>query len=329
MARRGKGEGSVYHWEEKDLWVGKLTTPDGSRKTKYAKTQKEIKDWLLSERGKLSQGIYQADDKITLEAFLKRYLEDYGERSLRATTFKSYSATIKLHILPELGRIRLSQLRGDQINHVLNQKLASGLSNRSVEYIHGVLRRSLNKAVKWGLILRNPTDMVSPPSVKFKTPRTWTSDQVKTFLESIRDDRWAGVYFLACGTGMRKGEILGLPLTALDIDKGYLKVIQSLQFVAGKGLLVFEPKTDKSRRMIVLPEFVLAALKTHLLRRVELSKNPRWKESGLVFTTDIGTPISPAPALQDQTRKGGVARYTLPRSAAHNRISPLGEKRSP
>jgi hypothetical protein len=53
--RRSRGEGSMYFWEKKGLWVGKLTLPDGKRKGKYAKTQKEIKDWLLKERGKLSK----------------------------------------------------------------------------------------------------------------------------------------------------------------------------------------------------------------------------------------------------------------------------------
>jgi integrase len=82
------------------------------------------------------------------------------------------------------------------------------------------------------------------------------------------------------------------------MEMGYLKVIQSLQYVAAKGLLVLEPKTDKSRRMIMLPGFVLDALKDHLQKRLKLAENPRWKDSGLVFTTDIGTPISPRNLLR-------------------------------
>jgi integrase len=59
------------------------------------------------------------------------------------------------------------------------------------------------------------------------------------FLDHIKDDRWAAIYYLAC-TGMRKGEILGLPLSALHLDKGYLMVIQTIQFVQGQGLLILE-----------------------------------------------------------------------------------------
>jgi integrase len=295
--KRSHGEGSISFWEKKNLWVGKLLMPDGRRKTKYGKTQKEIKDWLLKERGKLREGIYIPDDKMTVESFMHRYLEDYGKRSLRVTTFEGYSSVIQRHINPEIGKLRLSQLRADHLNLLYSKKLDAGLSNRSVEMIHGILRRALNKAVKWGLLPKNPTDMASPPSVKFKIPSTWTSDELRRFLDSLKDDRWAALYYLAC-TGMRKGEILGLPVKALDIDKGNLMVIQTLQYLPGKGLLILEPKTERSRRLIRLPEFVREALKDHLTQRAALAQSPTWKESGLVFTTNIGTPISPRNMLR-------------------------------
>lgn len=75
-------------WEKKDLWAGKITTPEGKRKTQYAKAKKDIKDWLLKERSKLAEGIYIPDEKVTVETFLHRDLEDYGKRSLRVTTLE-------------------------------------------------------------------------------------------------------------------------------------------------------------------------------------------------------------------------------------------------
>ena len=75
-------------------------------------------------------------------------------------------------------------------------------------------------------------------------------------------------------------------------------VIQTLQSVAGKGLLILDPKTERSRRLIRLPEFVREALKDHLMRRAVLPQNPERKESGPVFTTNIGTPITPRKMLR-------------------------------
>ena len=291
MARRSKGEGSIYK-DKNGLWNGAVTLPTGKRKVKRSKVQGVIKDWLLVERKKLSDGIFTPDDKITLSSFLRRYLEDYCRRTLRATTFAGYQQVIEGHIIPELGPVRLSQLRADQINHLLSKKLEAGLSNRFVEYVHGILKRSLNAAVRWDLLMKNPALQVTPPKPAYKLPNTWDMDQVKRFLEVLQGDRWAAIYYLGCGTGMRKGEVLGLSLSALDLDKGYLMVVQTLQLVNGK-LMLLEPKTQKSRRMIVLPDFVRDALKMHLVRREGLSKGPSWKESGLVFTTDIGTPIFP------------------------------------
>lgn len=290
--RRSRGLGSVYFIEKKGLWAGSIVLPDGRRRVKTSKLQKDVKDWIIKERGKIQDGVFVKDEHITVSSFLTRYLEEYCKRTLRVTTFAGYKSVIEDHIIPELGNVKLVALRADQINHLLSKKLDAELSNRFVEYIHGILKRSLNVAVKWGLLIKNPATMVTPPKPVYKIPKTWSMDQVKSFLEVLKDDRWAAIYYLGCGTGMRKGEVLGLPLSALDLDKGYLMVIQTLQLVNGK-LELLEPKTQKSRRMIVLPEFVKEALRTHFVRRSTISQSPSWRESGLVFTTDIGTPISP------------------------------------
>jgi len=291
MARRSKGEGSIYRNKE-GFWTGAVTLPNGKRKVKRSKIQGVVKDWLITERKKLSDGIFTPDDKITLSSFLRRYLDEYCKRTLRVTTFQGYTQVIEAHIIPELGSVKLSQLRADQINHLLSKKLEAGLSNRFVEYIHGILKRSLNVAVKWGLLTKNPATMVTPPKPTYQIPHTWNMEEVKRFLEVLKDDRWGAIYHLGCGTGMRKGEVLGLPMNALELDKGYLMVVQTLQLVNGK-LQLLEPKTQKSRRMIVLPDFVKEALRKHLVRRQMISQSLSWKESGLVFTSDLGTPIFP------------------------------------
>ncbi len=70
-------------------------------------------------------------------------------------------------------------------------------------------------------------------------------DEVKRFLEVVKGDRWAAIYYLGAGVGMRKGEILGLPMSSLDMEKGFLMVTQTLQLVNGK-LELLEPKTQKA-----------------------------------------------------------------------------------
>jgi len=307
--RRASGEGGLHYWREKDLWVGRITLPNGKRKAKYNKKQSVVKEWLLTERGKLSHGGYIVSDRMTVKEFMERYLENYAKRSVRATTYDFYEGWINRHIIPEIGSIRLTQLRADHIEQLLTKMAKDGLSNRSVEMVHGILKRSMNKAIKWKLITENPVLLVEPPTVTAEIPKVWTREQVKTFLASLENDRWAAIYYLAC-TGMRKGEILGLPLKALDVEKGYLMVTQTLQYIPGQGLLFLPPKTEKSKRFIRLPKFILEALKEHLAKRAILSQAPEWKESGLVFTTDIGTPIFPRNMLRHF--KGKLALAKLP-----------------
>jgi integrase len=193
--------------------------------------------------------------------------------------------------------------------------LRRGRSERHAEYIHAILKASLNVAVKWELLQKNPALMVSPPKVKFKLPIIWSGEEFQKFLQFIQGDRWSGIYHLAA-LGMRKGEILGLPVSALDLDGGYLMVVQNLQYVKGEGAVLLEPKTEKSRRRILLPDFVKEALRIHLVKRSELSGMPSWKESGLVFTTDIGTPINPQNLLKHFKKKTREA--ALPKIKFHS-----------
>ena len=270
-----------------------MTLPDGKRKTKYSKTQKEAREWLQTSLNQLRQGLFIADDKITVSEFLDRYMEDFARYSLKQSTFYNYDRMIRLYIKPDIGEIRLTQLRADHLHALYAKRRSEGLSDRMVQYVHGILHRTLNKALKWGLISVNPADLAEAPTNRKKEMKIWTAEQVKIFLEHIKNDRWQAVYVTACGTGLREGELLGLSWNNVNLEEKYLKVTQSLYYVPGVGNTFSEPKSEKSRRMVMLPEFVVEALKAHKLRQDELKKSSHWKENGLVFTTNIGTPISP------------------------------------
>ena len=312
--RRAKGEGSLYFWEEKSLWVAKLTLPDGKRKTKYSKTQREVKDWLLEKRKNLKDGLF-LDADLSLNHFLNRYLEDYAKHNLRPSTYQSYYNVITKHILPEMGNIQISKLRPDHLNNLYSKKREEGYSPRTIQYIHGVLKRALNKAVKWGLIVSNPLNKADTPQDRKKEMKTWTADEVRTFLNQIEGHRWQAIYILAT-VGMREGEILGLRWSDVDLENGNLKVVQTVQYIQGMGLVFGEPKTSKAKRLIILPEFVVEALKAHKIKQNELKKSKNWRGQGLVFTTNIGTPISPRNLIRHF--KGELEKAGLPDIRFHD-----------
>ena len=182
--RRSNHEGTIFFDKAKGLWTAEVYV-DGKKKRKTNRHQQVVRDWLLTQRNALRQGVYIQDDRLTVSGLLDRYVEDVATHTLKPKTLDSYKYLIDFHIKPEIGHIRLTLLRPDHLQTLYSRKLESGLSKRTVQYIHAVVRRALNFAVKWSLIVRNPTDAVSPPTPEKKPPETLTVDQINTFLETV------------------------------------------------------------------------------------------------------------------------------------------------
>jgi integrase len=285
VKRRAHGEGSLYYWEEKALWVGQIILPTGKKRVKYTKTQKEAKDWLHTQKEAVKSGNWVEQENITLADYLDRYMSDVAAHTLRPKTLEAYEYLVRLHIKPELGAIKLSALRPDQLQNLYSVKLNSGLSRRTVQFIHSVLHKSLDQAYKWGLVTRNVSDLVDPPSVKRHAPVTFSPAQVKQLLASCRKDRMYPILALAVSCGLREGEVLGIFYEDIDWKNNTIHIQHAVQYLIGKGLIITEPKTDKARRTIAVPDFVMVALKQHC--------DSQNTNQGLIFKTSNGTPFSP------------------------------------
>lgn len=283
--RRSRGEGSIYYRETKGLWVAKLTLPDGRNKLKYAKQQKTVRDWLVSQQNQLRQGLLTKNDAITISEYLTNYMETVGKHTLRPKTIETNSSIIRIHIIPAIGKIKLAQLRPDHLQSLYSQKLDAGLSRRTVHYIHSIIHKALRQAVRWGIVARNVSDLVDAPSPKRRPPSVYTAEQVQTFLSSVKDDRFYLIYVLAIYGGFREGELLGLHAEDVQLEAGVITVKRAAQYLLGKGVVITEPKTAKSRRSVKLPTTALKVLEEYL-KQLNINQ-------GLIFTTASGNPISP------------------------------------
>ena len=107
--RRARGEGTIYQRSD-GLWVAQITLPDGKRKTKYGKTQKSVKDWLLERRRELLDGVFVDDYKLTVSEFVHRWFNDIAKPNLKPATIATHTSVIRNHIDPTIGSILLSQL---------------------------------------------------------------------------------------------------------------------------------------------------------------------------------------------------------------------------
>ena len=295
MAKRGNGEGSIYKRAD-GRWCAAISAgwKDGKplRKYIYGQTKGEVREKLTKAKRDQDMGLPVAVERQKLSDYLHNWLENCAKPSIRPKTYTSYEQLIRLHIVPALGNLYLEKLAPQHVQQFMNDKLTEGLSTRTVQYLHAVLRVALGQALKWGLVARNVATLVDAPRVETKVLRPFTPEEAVKFLDVIKGDRLEALYSVALSLGLRQGEALGLRWEDVDLDKGNLSVRYALQRVNGKVELV-EPKTKKSRRTIALPFVAVNALLKHRITQESERQwaGDRWQETGHVFTSTIGTPL--------------------------------------
>lgn len=221
----------------------------------------------------------------------------------RASTMASYTMLGNTHILPQLGAKRLDKLTALDIQEAVTRWQAPGarrdtrgdtLSPRTVRYLRSLVVGVLDQAVRWQLVGTNVARLVeTPKSVPIKFV-WWTPEEGRRFLATAESHPLYIAFALALGTGLRRGEILGLRWTDIDETADTLTVGQTLSTV--RGQLVFgPPKTPESRRTIPLDRALLKRLREHRQRQREhrILLGPDYQDHGLVVQSARGTPVGP------------------------------------
>jgi integrase len=315
--RRGNAEGTVF--QRKDgRWVAAVSGVDGrGRVYRYGKTRAEAAAKLTKALKAVQDGLPIPGERQTVGQYLQTWLEESAKPAIRPATYASYACLVRMHLVPELGHVPLAKLTPQQLQSLLNRKLASGLAPRRVAMIRGVLRTALNQALRWGLVARNVAALVSPPRVAHFEVKPLNPQQARAFLQAVRGDRLEALYTVALAVGLRQGETLGLRWGDVDLEAGVLHVRHALQRVDGKLQLV-EPKSARSRRTIVLPDVVSESLRAHRARQTgqRLLAGAEWADGDFVFTTALGRPLNDSNVTHTFQRH--VAKAGLPRQRFHD-----------
>jgi integrase len=294
MARkRGQNEGSIYRRKD-GRWVAQVTI-GGRPICKYFKSQRECRDWLKATNSQIETGLTFKGAQVTLSDYMESWL-GITKTAVKPKTYEQYHQIAHQYIIPAMGRMKLKDIRPDQIQTIYTDRLKQGSSARLVVMIHAVLHRSLNQAMKLGLIGRNPASAVTRPKLQHKEMQTLDDTQVRNLLLAAKGSRYEALYQLAVATGMRQGELLGLRWSDLDWDNRRLRVQRQLQRIEHQGLVYSEPKTKAGRRGIVLGKSTIEKLRTHNeLQQLERHfAGKRWQENDLIFPTTVGTPNEPS-----------------------------------
>lgn len=325
--RNPNGEGTIYLRKDgRYEGAGYVLMPDGTQKRRrvYGRTWEETRKKLTAMLAQSDQGIPAADTTENLGSYLAYWLDHVVRHKVRASTVYSYSKCVNAYIVPRLGKKKLARLSAKDVRLFLDwarqacQCCVQGqdaarpptkrrccalspkkccdkhLSPRMVQYLHAVLRNALQHAVREEMIQRNVAKLVQMQTPRYRVGRGLSAEEAKKLLAEVRDDRLSAAYVLALYLGLRRGELLGLHWADVDLEGGSLEIRTALQRVDG-ALVLTAPKTRRSERPVPLPRVCVDALRRHRAGQhaERVAAGERWRESGLVFTTRLGTAIEP------------------------------------
>lgn len=327
MSKRANGEGSVFRRSD-GKWSAEVSYRDDTgalkRRTVYGSTQAEARTKQRALREAIQNGAPIKPKPVTLHAWIETWISgSLAASDRRQSTIDLYTAVARKHLVPGIGQRRLDQLRPTDVEALVVAKRKDGLAPSTVRTIYTVLRSALDIAVRDGLLQSNPAAAVRRPSIPRREAEFLTPRQARLLLEAIRGDRIEPVVRLLLATGLRRGEALGLHWSDVDLEHGILRVRWTLTRTSA-GLTLGEPKTERSRRVIPLPTSAVALLVQHRARQDEERRRAgaNWTEHGLVFTSEVGTPVEPRNILRRldviARRAGlqGTHLHTLRHSAA-------------
>jgi integrase len=286
-------------------------------------SKKEAEQELAKVLAALATGVHIEPSKMLLSDFLRSEWLLAIRPTIRPTTFSSYKTHVERHIIPRIGSLQLQQITGVQINLLYARLLCEPdshgrlLSPATVRRVHATLHRALKDAVRWSRLPRNPVDAADPPRAAGfdREMKVWTATEVRSFLVCEQESNLYPLWLLLATTGMRRGEALGLSWEDLDLEAGRLSVKKTL-IMNGYATMLSTPKTKKGRRLIVLDQATISALKKLRAQqmKVHLRRGLSWQESQPVFVTEADYPYHPervSKLFAQAAKKAGLPRIRL------------------
>lgn len=299
-------DGTIHSYKNKkgEKLYRVIYRKDGKQTSKRGfKTKKEAHIFLNEIQNTILRGTYVAPEKITVAEFLNDWLQTYVEPKLKLTTYDGYRRNIKCHIIPSLGDIPLQKLRPDHIESFYIEKLNSGrvdgkggLSLKSVTYIHRVFKNALKHAVRKQIIPKNVAAFVSPSSSKENAFEATVYDlaEISELLTVIRGTNLEVPVILGALLGMRRGEVLGLMWSEVDL-KNKVIYIRNQLVKTYKGPAFSTPKTKESKRTIPISDNLVEILKKQRINQIEnqLLFGEKYINKNLVVCQKDGEWINP------------------------------------
>ena len=327
MSKRGNGEGSVCRRPD-GRWQGSITIGRDDRgrlirKYFYGKTRKETSEKLNRAIEELRDNRFiNKSDNPTVEQWCHEWLWSYKRNSVKQKTFDQYETILRTHIIPDIGDIRLADLKTMHIQRIINKMHDSGLSHRTIEVMKIVMHAALKQAQRNKLVSENVCENVVLPRKQPKHIRVLNEDEQTKLIAALKDNYIGRGLLFALYTGMRRGEVLALKWSDYDKNEKTISITKALSRVrtynknGNKTMLtVTTPKTDTSIRTVPLIDKAVELLAEHKRKQERYMElvGDYYTDNDLIFSSSRGDYLDPGNVnrtLTKTVKKIGIAQIS-------------------
>lgn len=300
-------------------------TPDPEKTDKQ--NEKDLQKFALDFEERVKNGRCLKGRKMTYLEYSKLWMEQYSTSQMEDTSYETTESYLRLHILPAIGHIRLSELQPLHITRLYNKMAETGYTRNgkhmdyspsTIKRVHQIINSSLNTAVQWQLIESNPCERAKPPkSAKIQKDNYLTLEQTKAFFAQLDEPyrvphggrlpkngvrrydtkkfelKYKVLLYVAVFGGFRRGELVSLTWDDVDLDANTINITKSTARTKRYGNITKAPKNGHSVRKIVLPDFVIDMLREYKAEqdRYKTSLGDYWDGDNYIFIQNGGQRI--------------------------------------
>jgi len=289
----------IYYHKQSNNYLGRFMY-QGEKYEVYDKNLQVCIRLMEDKQYEVRHGLAAKNESITVDAWHTTWIKEYKEMTVKKGSIEVYTRAYNLYIKNAIGKMKLKNVKGLQIQMIYNDLKREEFSRGTIEVVATVLSGMFKQAFKNELIVKNPVKLATLPKIDEEDEenmRVMTLEEQNLFLKYAEDSWIYPLVKTALFTGMRSGELRGLQWKNMDFKNKVIHVRKTLVYLNNDYSLE-QPKTKSSKRDIPMLDSVYQLLKEHKKKQWEskMLLGEEWKTKegmeDLVFPSDTGYPMN-------------------------------------
>ncbi len=289
--------------------------PDGKQLKPYTTTFEVSPTWTEKSARKKAEAFAAtfekecregtvSDSRLKFAEYCDYVIDLKEQRGAKHSTIVLYRG-LTTRIYPQIGHIKLKELRADHLNTLYsllaqpgqNKRTGGGLSPKSITEHHRLISTVLDQAEKEGLVPFNVAGKATLPKMQKKEVNYFQPEQIAAIRDALESEplKWRTLVHLLLITGARRGEVLGLKWEKVDFEGRKIHICNSVLYSADIGIYESSPKTATSNRFITLPTETMQLLRKYQAWQTKerFRLGGYYEDQGFLFAQDNGKPMHP------------------------------------